>query len=170
MVKALDRTNRLKLRWKTADLITILWKYERVRFLLPWMAQGQKSLTTLQIWKVKNIALWILMNGTILSILTHNKLSTVTECNLESGDVTVVLSGICFIYVMQHFIQPCCKVSLSLQFVLKYGNLWLLEKWSLRFPPGNGTICCYDLMDDGHSHEAVKPCLHEKSSPTQPCW
>lgn len=87
------------------------------------MAQGQKSLTTLQIWKVKNIALRIMMNGTTLSILTHNKLSSVTESNLEAGDVTVVLSGTCFIYVMQHFIQPCCKVSLSLKFVLKYGNL-----------------------------------------------
>lgn len=30
------------------------------------------------------------------SILTHNKLSSDTESNLEAGDVTGVLSGICF--------------------------------------------------------------------------
>jgi len=87
------------------------------------MAQGQKSLKALQIWKVKNTALRIMMNGKTLSILTHNKLSSVTETSLEAGYVTVVLSGTGFIYVMQHFIQPCRKVSLNLKFVLKYGNL-----------------------------------------------
>lgn len=63
------------------------------------------------------------MKGTTLSILTLNKLSSVTESNLEVGDVPVVLSGTCVVYVMQHFIQPCCEVPLRLRFVLKYGNL-----------------------------------------------
>lgn len=35
-----------------------------------------------------------------LSILTYKKQLSVTESSLEAGDVTVVLSGTYFIYVM----------------------------------------------------------------------
>lgn len=53
------------------------------------------------------------------SILPPNKMSSVTEFNLEAGDVTGVLSGTVF---LQHFIQQgrkTCKISLSLKFPSK---------------------------------------------------